>query len=115
MQLRNKNNQDSACEKCPSSKYGVVNGSSTETIACHNCPAGRYGDKTGEITIDGGCGSSCPSGQYLDPESNLCIPCPIGAYCPGATDIHGVIAKTGYWRVPKMNLCCLNPCACLGV
>ena len=116
VQLRNKNNQDSACEKCPSSKYGVVNGSSTETIACHNCPAGRYGDKTGEITIDGGCGSSCPSGQYLDPESNLCIPCPIGAYCPGATDIHGVIAKTGYWRVPNSTkfVKCLNPCACLG-
>ena len=44
-------------------------------------------------------------------------PMPKGCLLPWKTDINGIVAKTGYWRVPDnptVFVKCLNPCACLG-
>ena len=110
--------QDSSCQDCPAGLYGHVEGA-IQAKACAVCPVGRYNNqpglsKTKNTRLEDYCPEGCPAGQYLD--GKQCKICPKGGYCPGGTDIAGVKAMTGFWRVPNTTLFspCLNPCACLG-
>ena len=108
-----------ACQKCPTSKYGILSGQSNIKSSCLQCPIGQYGGESGQTNnTDNFAPNKCESDQYLDATVNECKECPEGGFCPGGTDINGVIAKTGYWRIPINSSIlfakCLNPCACLG-
>ena len=121
--LRNEDraNVFGACKKCPISRFGVRTGQPDFLSGCATCPAGRFSTTEGNFnTTDNAedfCPGACPPAQYLGSDKK-CKPCPEGAFCPGTTDINGITALTGYWRVPNqltpIFVKCLNPCACLG-
>jgi hypothetical protein len=117
--MTSKSFENTACQKCPTSKYGILSGQSGIKSSCLQCPTGRYGGDPGQTNnTDNFCPNTCEPDKYLDATINECRECPEGGFCPGGTDINGVIAKTGYWRVPVNDsiifVKCLNPCACLG-
>ena len=116
--LVEKSLESSACVDCPVARFGAVTGQSVMGLACLACPAGRYGNEPGMSnatgTVENYCPNACPPNQYL--KNRQCITCPVGAFCPGGTDASGILALTGYWRVPNSIdfIPCLYACACLG-
>eukprot|EP00944_MAST-04C_sp_MAST-4C-sp1_P005340 g5340.t1 len=107
---------EASCESCPTGKFGILQ-HPDEVTACTKCPSGRYNNRPGLArtnNLQDYCPEGCPAGQYL--QGKQCVVCPVGGYCPGGTDLSGVRAMIGFWRVPNTTIFvpCLNPCSCLG-